>query len=163
MAALNDVRQYLLVEGGQVAVSPLQYEATLPLALLLISATTDSRCCCSEGAIKDGSLCSSRSSMLQTQREKEEGPSSSSPSRTASRCVINGEEPLIECSHPDQSPLTSELCTQVFFVESVCEDPDVIAQNIVVRLSTALSTRRGRALAPAPRPSSSSHSSSRSR
>lgn len=28
---------------------------------------------------------------------------------------------------------TRRLCAQVFFVESVCDDPDVIAANIMVK------------------------------
>lgn len=71
MAALNDVRQYLSVEGGQVAVSSQQLSAASITGVLMDSWFS---CSCF------------RSLMPQTQPEKEEGRLSSLRNRTGSRC-----------------------------------------------------------------------------
>lgn len=120
MAALNDVREYLSVEGGQVAVS--------------------SSCCswiffCTYSVNKGCKMsvfsCCFRSLMRQIQQEKEEAPSSSLLNKMGSRFVNQAGL----CQLPWALNLQVYyivLSIQVFFVESVCEDPDVIAQNIVV-------------------------------
>ncbi|XP_028302492.1 6-phosphofructo-2-kinase/fructose-2,6-bisphosphatase 4b isoform X2 [Gouania willdenowi] len=84
-SALNDVREYLRVEGGQVAV----FDAT------------------------------------NTTRERREDI-----------MKFAEQNSFRVCSRPQHSlfpkhPNSLFLSNQVFFVESVCEDPDVIAQNIV--------------------------------
>lgn len=129
MAALNDVRQYLSVEGGQVAVSSWH----CPWGLY--DKTQQTNMC--QGCIRSVFSCCFRSLMPQIQQEKEEEPSSSSLSRMVSR-YDKQVRVFIEFSQSswlyDLSVHYIVLSTQVFFVESVCEDPDVIAQNIVVRI-----------------------------
>lgn len=110
MAALNDVRQYLSVEGGQVAVSPWQL-STAAITVVLI---------------KSCFSCCFRSLTPQTQPEKEEGPLSSLRSRMASRCWLLGR--TIFCW--SASNLTLLLCLCRCFSWSLCVRTQMLLRKI---------------------------------
>lgn len=110
MAALNDVRQYLSVEGGQVAVSPW------PLSTAAITVVL----------IKSCFSCCFRSLTPQTQPEREGGPLSSLRNRMASRCWLASRTRFCRSA----SSLTLLLCLYRCFSWSLCVRTQMLLRKI---------------------------------